>query len=100
MMIEDEAAIEEQAAVCFDRASHDICGVGVRPSICGWPGPAFGIRFNDDAGEVGNGCLTFVRLLLPPCSNARIERIERVQITERLGATEVHGQHNLDAPGP
>ena len=55
VMVVDEAAIEEQAAVRRERARHDVGGIGMGAPVGGRADAAFGIGLEDDAAEVGHG---------------------------------------------
>ena len=50
VVVVDEAAVEEQAAVRREGARDHVGGVGVRAAVGGRPDAAFGIGFQDDAG--------------------------------------------------
>ena len=54
MMVVDKGAIEDEAAVRFQRAGDDVGGVGGRAMVCRWTEAAFGIGLDDNATEVGN----------------------------------------------
>ena len=54
VVVVDEAAVEEQAAVRRQRARHDVGGIGVRAAVSRRSDAALGIGLQDEAAEVGN----------------------------------------------
>ena len=54
MVVVDEAAIEEEAAVRRQRARDDVGGVGVGAAVCRRAEAAFGVGLEHEAAEVGD----------------------------------------------
>ena len=99
VMVVDEAAIEEQAAVRLQGARQQIGGVGVRSAVGGGTDAAFGIGLEHEAGEIGDGGVQRVDAVLPPRGDLGLERVEGVESAEGLGAAEIDGQRDAHAPG-
>ena len=98
VVVVDEAAIEEQAAVRLERARQHVGGVGVGSPVGGGTDAAFRIGLQDDAAEVGNGAVQVVHPGFPPVGYLRIERVEGVQAADGLGASEIDGDRHPHAP--
>ena len=62
MVVVDESAVEEQAAVRLERAGDDVGRVGVGAPVGGRSEAPFGIGLDDEAAEVGNQRYRFRRL--------------------------------------
>src|SRR6266567_5220880 len=84
MVVVNEGAIEDDAAMRLERASDDIGRVGRRSAIGGGTEPALGIGFDDEAAEIRNVPVNLVDLLTPPLGHPRIQRVERVQAANDL----------------
>src|SRR5256885_5878464 len=74
MMVVDESAIKHDAVMRLEGAGDDVGGVAGRAAIDGRAEAAFGIGFDDEAAEVGNGRVNSVGFLAPPIRHAGIER--------------------------
>ena len=89
VMVVDEAAVEQQAAVRRERARHHIGRVGVSAVVIRRAGAALRIGLHHKAGEIRDGPIQFIRFLFPPGGNAGVERVERIQAAENLGARKI-----------
>src|SRR6266705_7176592 len=98
VMIVDESAIKHDAVVRLQSACDDVGGVGGCAGIEGWTQAAFGIGFDDEAAEVGNGGVNSVGFLAPPIRDARIEWIECVETSDGFGTGKIHGNRKLNTP--
>src|SRR5215472_14028316 len=78
MVVIDEGAIENDASMRLQSASHHVGGVGVSAAIRRRAGTALRIGFDEESAQVGNVAVDFVYFLAPPIGNARIKRIEGV----------------------
>ncbi len=99
VVVVDEAAIKEQAAVRSQRAGDDVGGVGVGAAIGGGAGAAFGIGLEHEAGKIGDGAVDFIGAGAPPGGDGGIERIEGVETAGGFGASEIDRKDDGDAPG-
>ena len=99
VVVVDEAAIEEQAAMGLERARHHVGRIGMRAPVGGRAHTAFGIGLQDQTAQIGNGAVELVSLGLPPRGYAGIERIESIEPANCLGAAEIHRQRDANAPG-
>ena len=99
MMVVDEGAIEDEAAVRFESAGDDVGGVGGRAMIGRRAEAAFGIGFDDYAAEVGDFCVDLVEAIAPPFRDGGIERIECVEAADAHRAADIDGDRELYAPG-
>jgi hypothetical protein len=100
LVVVDEAAIEEDAAVRLERPRDDVGGIGVRPFVGRRADAPFRVRLEDDAGEVRDCGVEFVDLRRPPLDHRRIERIVARQLAHLLRAGEIHGERDLHPPWP
>ena len=99
VVVVDEAAVEEQAAVGLQGARHHVGGVGVGAAVGGGADAAFGIGLEHEAGEIGDGGVERVDAGLPPGGDVGIERIEGVEAADGFGAAEIDGEGDAHAPG-
>ena len=98
VMVVNESAIEQQAAVRLERAGDHVGCVGMRAAICGRTDAAFGIGLQDETREIGNRSVNLPCFLLPPFDHARVERIVRVETADRFGAAEINRDGNAHCP--
>jgi hypothetical protein len=89
VMVVDEAAVEEQAAVRRQRARHHVGGVGVGAVVVRRAGAALRIGLHHKTGEIRDGPIQFIDFLFPPGGDAGVERIEGIQAAENLGARKI-----------
>ena len=99
MMVVDEGAIEDEAAVRFERARDDVGGVSGRAVVGRRAESAFGIGFDDEAAEVGDFCVDLVEAFAPPFRDSGIERIEGVEAADAHRAADIDGDRELYSPG-
>ena len=62
--------------------------------------PALRIGLDNHAGKIGDRFVNLVELLLPPCDDLRIERIEGGEPADFFRAAHVNGQRQAHAVGP
>ena len=98
VMVVDEAAINQHAAVGLERAGDDVRGIRVSTSVRGRTDAAFRVSFQNDAAEIGNGLVDLVYFALPPFGDFRVDRVERIEMAQDLWAAEVHRDREPDAP--
>src|SRR5438132_4199074 len=98
VMIVDESTIKHDAVMRLERACDDVGGVRGRAAIEGRAKAAFGIGFDDEAAEVGNGGVNSVAFLAPPIGDAGIEWIECVETSDGFGTGKINGNRKLNAP--
>src|SRR5215469_2536641 len=99
MVIVDKAAVKDHAVMRFDCSRQYIGGIGMAAAVSGWTHPSFGIGFQNEAAEIGNGGVEFISLGFPPGGHARIEGVEGIESAHGFGATEIYGECYLDTPG-
>ena len=78
MMVVDEGAIEDDAAVRLERTRNHVGRVSRSSPISGRAEPPLRVRLHHEAAEVRNVPVDLVDLLPPPLGDPRIERIKRV----------------------
>src|SRR5260370_8101868 len=66
VMVVYKRAIENNAAVRFERACNHVGGVRRRPAVSRRAGPAFGVRFDNKSAEVWNSTINAAYFLAPP----------------------------------
>ncbi len=99
VVVVDEAPINQHAAMRFERAGDNVCGIRVRAAVGGRTDAALRIRFQNDASEIGDGAVNLVCFALPPSGYFGVEGIERIEMAQNLGTAEVDGYREPDAPG-
>src|SRR5882757_2446021 len=98
VMIVDESTIKHDAVMRIERARDNVGRVGGRAAIEGRAETAFGIGFDDEAAEVGNGRVNSVGFLAPPIRDSGIERIECVEASNGFGTGKINGNRKLNTP--
>ena len=99
VVVVDEAAIEQHAAVRLEGPRDHVGGVGVRAAVFGRAEPAFGVGLEHEAAEVGNRAVDLVDRP-SRTRDARVERIERVDAADPPRAAEVERDGQPHAPRP
>src|SRR5215471_13227157 len=79
MVVVDEGAIEDDAAMWFQGTGNDVRGIGMATTVGGRARSSFRISFDDNAAEVWNLSVNQIHFLLPPLGDAWVERIECIQ---------------------
>ena len=100
LVVVDEPAIEEHAAVRLERPRDDVGRIGMGPLVGGGADPPFRIRLEHDAAEIRHGAIDLVDLRLPPLDHTRIERIVGRELADLLRAGEIDRDGDLHAPRP
>ena len=99
VIVVDEAAIEDDAAVRFERAGYGVGGFGGGAVILRGAYAAFGVGLDDEAGEVGDGFVDLVDFGLPPGDDGGVDGVECGEMTDDLWAGEIDGERHAHAPG-
>src|SRR5580692_5205478 len=76
VIVVDEAAIEDEAAMRFERASDGVGGFGGSAMVLRGADTTLRVGFDDEAGEVGNGFIDLVDFGSPPGDNGRVDGVE------------------------
>ena len=92
IFIVNKRAPDDVAAVRRDGVGQHVDAFGMIAAVIFRPGLAFGIRFDQEAAEVGNERVNFIGFGFPPGDDIFIERIGRGQIAETFGSGKVGGQ--------
>ena len=98
-MVVNKTAIENDAAVRFERAGDHVRRVGVRAAVGRRAEFAFGIRLHDEPAEIGNRRINLLHLFFPEINDARVERVKGVEAANAFGAAKVDADKQFHAPG-
>src|SRR5216684_65502 len=98
IMIVDESTIKHDAMMRLERAGDDVGGVGGCAAIERRAEAAFGIGFDDEAAEVGNGGVNSVGFLAPPIGDGGIKWVECVETSDGFGTGKINGNGKLNTP--
>ena len=99
VVVVDETAVEDQAAVRGQRARDHVGGVGVVAAVRRGAEASLRVGLEHEAAEVRDCAVDPVDGLLPEGDDARVERIERGQAADALRAAEVDRDEEAHAPG-
>src|ERR1700751_4363130 len=99
MMVINERAIENDAAMRRQRMCYYVRGVGRCSAVAGWPGTPFRIRFHHKATKVRNRAIYLIDFALPPLTDCGIEWIKCVEPSDRLWTAQVDAESELYTPG-
>ncbi len=92
VVVVDEGAVENDAAVRSERSGEGVGGIGGGAAKAGGTGLAFGVGLYREAGEVGDEGVDFVDLGGPPVLHCRIERIVGVEAADLLRTGDIDGE--------
>src|SRR5437899_4891323 len=98
MMVIDKGAIHDDAAMRLQSACNHVCGIRWTAPIARRSGTAFGVRFDQETGEVRDQAINLVGFFLPPRLHARIERIKSVKMAQGFRAGQVDGNSEAHTP--
>ena len=82
VMVVDEAAIENDAAVRCERTGEDVGGIGGSAAVLRRAGAAFGVGLDDEAAEVGDELIDLV--MRPLADHDEIGKVQPPKITSSL----------------
>ena len=99
VMVVDEGAVENDAAVGREGGGESVGGVGGGAAVAGGAGLAFGVGLDGEAGEVGDEGVDLVDLGGPPGFHGGIEGIVGGEAADVLRAGDVDADGETDAPG-
>ncbi len=92
VMVVDEGAVEDDAAVGSERGGEGVGGVGGRAAKAGGAGLAFGVGLDGEAGEVGDERVDLVDLGGPPGFHGGVEGIVGGEAADLLRAGDIDGE--------
>ena len=98
VMVVHKCTVEKNAAVGLERARDHVGGIRWRPAVSGRTRPAFGIRLDNKSAEVRNAAIDAVHSLAPPLTEARVERVKRIQAADDLGTAQINRYGDSNAP--
>ncbi len=98
VVVVDEGAIENHAAVGLERTSEQVGGVCGAAAIAGRAGLALRIGLHRKAGEIRNDLVDLIYLRAPPCFYVGIERIEGLEAADFLRTGDVDADGKAHAP--
>ena len=100
VVVVDEAAVEDDAAVRGERTRNDVGGIGMRAAVGARAQASLGIGFDHEPAQIRDALVEIVDRLLPPADDPRVEWIESVETANLLRTAEINRQHQMDAPRP
>src|SRR5213075_2849950 len=89
VVVVDEAAIEDEAAVRFERAGYSVGGFGGGAVVLRGAYAAFGVGLDDEAAEVWDGSVNFVDFGFPPRDDGGVDGVEGGKMADYLRAGEI-----------
>ena len=99
VIVVDESAVENDAAVRRERVGEYVGGIGGAAAVAGWAGLAFGIGLDREAGEVGDERVDLIHFSGPPGLDCGIEGVEGFEAADLLRAGDVDAHGQTHAPG-
>ena len=97
ILVIDERAPDDVAAVRGHRIRQHVGAFGVRSAVVLGPRLPLGVRFDEKPAEIGDERVDLVGLRLPPCDNAGIERIRGLEAPDPNRRGDIGGEIHAHA---
>src|SRR5689334_19154414 len=98
MMVVNKLAIKQTPAVRRERPRNCVRRIRWSSAVGRWANSSFGICFDSEATKVRNEFVDFIGFGLPPLGNSWIERIKRIETTNRFRTAQIDGKRKSHSP--